>query len=105
MPRYVLVTLLMGQLAATSAAARSPGDPIRLAWQEGDVAGTTSVYDGAGDGASRQAVGMVEYHQRREGDLLTTRRLLRFRDGSSDEDVAVARVGSVLTAVSGRSIV
>jgi hypothetical protein len=39
-------------------------------------------------------IGTVEYVQRREGDVLRTHRIARFADGSSDEDLAVARVAA-----------
>ena len=88
-------------VAADGARARSPGDPIRIVWQEGDVAGVTSIY-----GRERgEPIGMVEYHQTRRGDLLTCSRVARYRDGTSDEDEGVARVGNTLEAVSGRSVI
>jgi len=69
---------------------------------EGDVAGMTSVL--AADG--REVIGFVEYRQRRKGDLLDTRRVTRFRDGSSDEDYAVARVvDGTLEGLHGRAII
>jgi len=88
-------------LAATGAHARDAGAPIRLGWVEGDVAGFTPIRDPNG-GAQ---IGMVEYHQRRRGELLEASRIARFDDGSSDQDDAVARVGEVLEAVEGRSII
>lgn len=89
---------------AAPAAARSAGDPIKLVWSEGDVAGATAIY-APDDDARRESIGLVEYHQRREGNQLTAVRVARFRDGSSDEDAAVARVDGELTALSGRSII
>ena len=87
---------------AGAGAAREPAQPIVLAWEEGDVAGMTSVL--AVDGL--EVIGFVEYHQRRRGDLLETIRVTRFRDGSSDEDHAVARVvDGTLEGVRGRSII
>ncbi len=74
---------------------------MRLAWAEGDVAGTSAVYS-PDDG---EPIGFVEYHQRRRGDLLECIRVAHFRDGSSDEDSAVARVNGTLEAISGRSII
>lgn len=69
---------------------------------EGDVAGMTSVF--AADGS--EVIGFVEYRQRRTGDLLETRRVTRFRDGSSDEDHAVARVvDGALEGLHGRAII
>ncbi len=87
---------------AGAGAAREPNEPIVLAWEEGDVAGMTSVL--AADG--REVIGFVEYHQHRRGDLLETMRVTRFRDGSSDEDHAVARiVAGTLEGQRGRSII
>ena len=87
---------------ARAASARQPGDPIRLDWTEGDVAGFSAIK--APDGS--EAIGSIEYHQRRNGDVLEAVRVARFVDGSSDEDHAVARVGGAqLEAVSGRSII
>jgi hypothetical protein len=102
---YVVVTacrfvIAFVVLAATSALAREPGDPIRLDWSEGDVAGFSPIY--APDGG--RAIGSIEYHQRRRGDLLEATRVARFTDGSSDEDQAVARVGKTLEALRGRSL-
>jgi hypothetical protein len=85
----------------SAAAAREPGEPIRLTWSEGDVAGFTSIFGPDGGGA----IGFVEYHQHRKGDVLETRRVARFADGSSDEDQATARVGERLSALRGRSII
>lgn len=94
----VLAALLL--LAACPASARDPGDPIKLAFVEGDVSAQQLIRDPQG-----KVVGLILYHQRRRGDVLETRRVARFSDGSSDEDVAVARVGKTLEAMSGRSII
>lgn len=89
-------------LAGPVFGARSPGAPIRLAWEEGDVAGVTAILTPG----SRRAVGTIEFHQRRQADVLITDRVARFNDGSSDEDHAEARVaGGTLAALSGRSII
>jgi hypothetical protein len=88
-------------LVAASAAARDSGDPIRLTWTEGDVAGMTPIW--SADGTTR--IGFVEYHQRRQGDRLELMRISRFSDGSSDEDQVEARVADTLEAVRGRSII
>ena len=83
------------------AAARSPGDPIRLAWQEGDVAGVTRILSADGG----RTIGFIDYHQHRTGDRLEIVRVAHFNDGSSDEDRAEARVGETLEALRGRSII
>jgi hypothetical protein len=70
-------------------------------WTEGDVAGTTAIYGRD----RREQIGFVEYHQTRHGDRLSTVRVARFRDGSSDEDRAEARIGDTLEALSGRSLI
>ena len=77
--------------------AREPGDPIRLEWSEGDLAGYTTIYGPDG----KEAVGVVEYVQRRRGDVLEARRVAYFVDGSRDEDRAEARVGRTLRTVGG----
>jgi hypothetical protein len=86
---------------AAPASAREAGDPIRLQWTEGDVAGMTPIWSADG----HNTIGFVEYHQRRNGDRLETVRVSRFSDGSSDEDQVEARVGETLEGVRGRSII
>jgi hypothetical protein len=95
----VCASLLLAAVA--TARAREAGDPIRLEWTEGDVAGMTPIW--SADGSKR--IGFVEYHQRREGDRLKVLRVSRFTDGSSDEDQVEARVADTLEAVRGRSII
>lgn len=88
-------------LGGSVAAARESGDPIRLKWTEGDVAGMTPITSPEG-----QTIGFVEYHQHRHGDVLETVRVARFSDGSSDEDQVEARIdGDRLEGVRGRSII
>jgi len=94
----VLTACVVGTRAAT---AREPGEPIRLAWSEGDVAGMSTIWAPNGT----EPIGFIEYHQSRHGDRLSSLRVARFRDGSSDEDSADARVGEVLESLSGRSII
>jgi len=102
MRRLVLIFAgLAGLVAAAPALARSPGDPIRLAWSEGDLAGMTTIHAPEGG----EPIGFVEYHQTRTADRLSCVRVARFRDGSSDEDSAEAKVGDTLEALSGRSII
>ncbi len=95
----VFVTLALG--AIVSADAREPGDPIRIVWIEGDIAGQTPIL-GPDGGAP---IGIVEYHQHRKGDEVEMTRVSRFKDGSSDEDTAVAHVNRTLEAIRGRSII
>lgn len=92
-----LVALL---LLSSTAWAREPGDPIALSYVEGDVSAQQLIQDPQG-----KVIGLILYDQRRRGDVLETRRVAKFKDGSSDEDVAVARVGNTLEAISGRSII
>src|SRR5437867_5393885 len=68
---------------------------------EGDIAGMSTIYDATGD----TPIGFIEYHQTRRGDLLSSVRIARFRDGSSDEDRAEAHVGGALEAIRGRSLI
>jgi hypothetical protein len=98
--KAVVAVVLAGMSFASATAVASPGDPVRLVWDEGDVAGMSTIYD-----AERREIGYIDYRQHRRGDRLTSVRVARFRDGSSDEDSAEARVDGVLEAVSGRSII
>jgi hypothetical protein len=98
--RASMVTSVICIAWAGAVWARDPGDPIHLAWIEGDVAGMTRIY---ADG-QRQPIGSVEYHQHRSGDVLTAVRIAHFTDGSGDEDEAEAKIGATLEAVRGRSI-
>src|SRR6266487_4147202 len=97
----VMLAGVAGLASAAPASARGPGDAVRVVWSEGDVGGTTAIH-GPGGG---EPIGFVEYHQTRKGDRLSTVRVARFRDGSSDEDSAEARVAGTLEAISGRSII
>ena len=96
---WVLATV--ATLAARPAAGRDAGDPIRLAWIEGDVAGMTSILSPDG----KSTIGFVDYRQRRRGDVLEAVRVARFRDGSSDEDRVEARLGRTLQTLRGRSVI
>jgi hypothetical protein len=97
-----IVAGIAGLLALIGPAnARDAGEPIRLAWSEGDVAGMSTIWAPN----ATEPIGLVEYHQTRRGDRLSSVRIARFRDGSSDEDSAEARVGDALEALSGRSII
>jgi hypothetical protein len=60
-------------LVARPAAAREAGEPIRLAWIEGDVAGMTSIFSPDG----KSTIGFVEYRQHRRGDILEAVRTAR----------------------------
>jgi hypothetical protein len=89
-------------LAAPSAAsARENGDPIQLAWTEGDLAGLSRILSPDG----RKTIGTIDYRQSRHDDVLEAVRVARFADGSSDEDRAEARLGRTLEALRGRSII
>jgi hypothetical protein len=98
---FPLVYLALGisLLSGTPALARSPEQPIRLMWTEGDLAGLGTIYSPDGP-----QIGFIEYRQHRHDDVLSTVRIAHFGDGSSDEDRADARVGKTLEAISGRSI-
>ena len=96
---WVLATVTT--VAASPAAGRDAGDPIRLAWVEGDVAGITSIFSPDG----KSTIGFVDYRQRRRGDVLEAVRIARFRDGSSDEDRVEARLGRTLETLRGRSVI
>src|SRR5216117_1989994 len=96
------LTLAAGLLVLPAlAAARSAGDPIRLVWDEGDVAGTSTIYGPDGG----EPIGFIEYRQTRHVDRLSSARIAHFRDGSSDEDTADTRVDGTLEALAGRTII
>jgi len=99
--RLTAALLVASALVAPAATAREPGEPIRIVWKEGDVAGQSPIY-GPHGGAP---IGVVEYHQHLDGTELETIRVARFTDGSSDEDTAVARINKTLEGVRGRSII
>lgn len=82
------------------AGATEPGEPVRLEYLEGDVAGMSPIL---GEGGA-PVIGFVEYRQHRRGDLLEIDRVSRFADGSSDEDHIVVQVGETLRTLRGRSI-
>ena len=99
--RLLWVLATVTTVAASPAAGRDAGDPIRLAWVEGDVAGITSIFSPDG----KSTIGFVDYRQRRRGDVLEAVRIARFRDGSSDEDRVEARLGRTLQTLRGRSVI
>jgi hypothetical protein len=88
-------------LASAAADAAAPATPIRLVFDEGDLAGFSDI----SDPATGRPLGLVEYTQTRRDDVLSVLRVARFDDGSSDEDCAEARVADGLEAIRGRSIV
>jgi len=96
-----LAVLAIFAAATSEAAAREAGDPIAVAWTEGDVGGMQRILSPDGE----TTIGYVEYHQRVRDGILETVRVSRFSDGSSDEDQADARLGKTLDALRGRSII
>jgi hypothetical protein len=88
-----VVALLVAGTAAARAA--TPADPICLTFTEGDTAGITDISDPRGG----ETLGFVEHTQTRRGDIRSVRRVARFRDGSTDEDVAEARAGAAPEAL------
>lgn len=86
---------------APRAHARGDGEPIHLAWGESDVSGYSVIY--GPDGKKR--IGTIVFHQTRTGNVITAKRVARFADGSSDEDLAVARVGKTLETLRGRTTI
>jgi len=98
-----VVAMVMTALSAPlhGVFARESGDPIKLKWMEGDVAGMTAIWSPD----ATKVIGFVEYHQHRLGDRLEATRVARFADGSSDEDQVEASVGGTLEALRGRSII
>jgi hypothetical protein len=98
---WLALALLSWLVGASTAVAASPTPPIKLAYVEGDVAGTTMIWSEDG----KRVIGVIEYRQHRTGDRLHVTRTARFRDGSSDEDEADVRVGDRLESIAGRSII
>jgi hypothetical protein len=96
-----MLALLCLLLGAANALAASPTPPIKLAYMEGDAAGTTTIWSEDG----KRVTGMIEYRQQRHGSRLHITRKALFRDGSSDEDEADVRVGDHLESIGGRSII
>jgi hypothetical protein len=96
-----LLAGIAGLVLPAPAFPRAAGEPVRLVWSEGDVAGMAAIHGPRGG----EPIGFVEYHQTRTNDRLSSVRVARFRDGSSDEDRADARIAEKLEAISGRSII
>jgi hypothetical protein len=96
-----LLALLARILGGGAALAASPTAPIKLAYVEGDVAGTTMIWSEDG----KRVLGIIEYRQHLEKDRLRITRVARFRDGSRDEDEADVRVGARMEAIAGRSVI
>jgi hypothetical protein len=88
-------------LPGTAGQCHTVGDPIRLIWAEGDVAGMASIFGSK----NREEIGFVQYRQTLHGNVLSAVRIAHFLDGSSDEDWADARVGKTLEALYGHSII
>jgi hypothetical protein len=99
--RTCSLLLLAVALTTGVAQARDSGDPIALAYGESDVSGYSAIYDA--DGKTR--IGTIVFHQTRKGNVITATRVAEFADGSSDEDLAVAKVGKTLETLRGRTIV
>ena len=96
---WFLVVLILA--LAPRAGARDAGEPIKLAYDEGELTGFVSIFGKDGT----EPIGVVHYNQRRKGDTLEAKRVAYFNDGSSDEDSAVAKVGKTLRTVRGESII
>jgi|SRR5579862_2292206 len=96
-----LVLAAAAALGADSGVGRKAGDPIQLAWMEGDVAGFTGIHSPDG----KSTIGFVQYRQHRHGDILEVVRIARFGDGSSDEDHVKAHVGKDLRTIGGHTII
>ncbi len=86
---------------APRAGARDAGDPIKMAYDEGELTGFVNIFGKEGT----DPIGVVHYNQRRRGDTLEAKRVAYFNDGSSDEDSAVAKIGKTLRTVRGESII
>lgn len=99
LPGLLVVVAVL--FAGTAAGATEAGEPIRLEYVEGDVAGMSSIL---GEGGA-PVLGFVEYRQHRKGDALVIDRVSRFADGSSDEDHIEVKVGETLRTLRGRSII
>lgn len=96
-----LVAFVCWLLSTTAVGFADPTPPIRMAYVEGDVAGTSIIWSEDG----KRVIGIIEYRQRREQDRLHVARVARFKDGSSDEDEAEVRVGDRLESIRGRIVI
>lgn len=81
----VLVALLVLPVCVHA----EPTAPIKLAYVEGDIGGTQTIWSEDG----KRVIGLIEYRQLRKKDLLVVSRTAHFKDGSSDSDEAEVRVG------------
>lgn len=98
---YILLALLPLLWAGSGPEDHSAGEPIRMAWNEGDLAGMASIMDPE----SEERIGFVVYRQTVRDGILSTVRVTRYLDGSSEEDHARARVGRYLESLGGRSVI
>lgn len=98
---FLLLFLLPLLWAGTSSEHHSVGEPIRMEWNEGDLAGMASVFDPD----SQERIGFVVYRQTVRDGILSTVRVTHYLDGSSEEDHARARVGRYLESLGGRSVI
>ena len=99
--RALSSAVLLAAVLAAPAAARDAEEPIKLAYLEGDLGGFSNILDKDG----KEIIGVVTYTQQRKGDTLEAKRVAWFKDGSSDEDTTVAKVGKTLRTLRGQSII
>ena len=99
--RALSSAVLLAAMLAAPAAARDAEEPIKLAYLEGDLGGFSNILDKDG----KEIIGVVTYTQQRKGDTLEAKRVAWFKDGSSDEDTTVAKVGKTLRTLRGQSII
>src|SRR5262249_57502314 len=77
-----LFGVAVGCLLPSATLARDPGEPIRTTYTEGDLAG----YSGIVALDTQQPLGVVEYVQRRKGDVLEARRVACLLGRSHDQE-------------------
>lgn len=100
--RRLLGLVLLAVLVGIAPAARAdPTPPIKLAYVEGDIGGTQTIWSEDG----KRVIGLIEYRQLRKKDVLLITRTAHFRDGSSDSDEAEVRISDRLESIRGRMVI
>ena len=93
--------LLAALLGVAPPAHAETTPPVKLAYVEGDIGGTQTIWSEDG----KRVIGLIEYRQHRKKDVLVIARTAHFKDGSSDSDEAEVRVGDRLESIRGRMVI
>lgn len=99
--RRFAVAVLVGVVGLSPAARAETLAPLKLAYVEGDIGGTQTIWSEDG----KRVIGLIEYRQHRRKDRLLITRTAHFKDGSSDSDEAEVRVGDRLESIRGRMVI